>query len=111
MIFTNDYGEAGAINELGRRTGLPEAVSGQNTYWWWGPGNPKATTVVAVLPGPMDISTPAEDLRQFFGSVHVAATLSNPYGIHNQEWAGHVYVCTKPREPWGQLWPKLRHYD
>lgn len=111
VIFTDDYGEAGAINELGRRTGLPEAVSGQNTYWWWGPGNPKATTVVAVLPGPMDLSTPAEYLRQFFGSVRVAATLSNPYGIHNQEWGGHVYVCTKPREPWGQMWPKLRHYD
>ncbi len=59
----------------------------------------------------MDISAPAGYLRQFFGSVGVAATLSNPYGIHNQEWGGHVYVCTEPREPWGHMWPKLRHYD
>ena len=44
-------------------------------------------------------------------SVRVAATLSNPYGIHNQEWGGHVYVCTGPRHPWGQMWPRLRHYD
>jgi 4-amino-4-deoxy-L-arabinose transferase-like glycosyltransferase len=111
VIFTADYGEAGAINELGRRTGLPEAVSGHNTYWWWGPGNPRATTVVAVAPGPVDGTGYAAYLRQFFTSVRVAATLSNPYGIHNQEWGGHVYVCTGPRHPWGQMWPRLRHYD
>ena len=52
VIFTADYSEAGAINELGRDGGLPTAVSGQNTEWWWGPGNPDATTVVAVAPSP-----------------------------------------------------------
>ena len=46
-----------------------------------------------------------------FTSVRVAATLSNPYGIHNRDWGGHVYVCTGPRQPWAQLWPRLRHYD
>jgi hypothetical protein len=50
VIFAGDYGEAGAINELGRGTGLPTAVSGHNSEWWWGPGNPRATTVVAVMP-------------------------------------------------------------
>jgi hypothetical protein len=37
VIFTADYGEAAAINELGRGTGLPTAVRGDNTEWWWGP--------------------------------------------------------------------------
>ncbi len=111
VIFTADYGEAGAINELGSRMGLPAAVSGHNTYWWWGPGNPRATTVVAVAPGPVNVTGYAAYLRQFFTGVRVAATLSNPYGIHNQEWGGHVYVCTGPRHPWAQLWPRLRHYD
>jgi Dolichyl-phosphate-mannose-protein mannosyltransferase len=110
VIFAGDYGEAGAINELGRGTGLPTAVSGDNTEWWWGPGNPHATTVVAVMPGPIDITDPAAYLTQFFTHVRLAATLSNPYGLHNQEWGGHVYVCTGPRHPWAQLWPRLRHY-
>ena len=40
------------------------------------------------------------------------ATLRNPYGIHNQEWGGgHVYLCTGPRHPWGQMWPRLRSYS
>jgi len=110
VIFTGDYGEAGAINELGRGTGLPTAVSGDNTEWWWGPGNPHATTVLAVMPGPMDITDPAAYLAQYFSHVRVAATLSNPYGLHNQEWGGHVYVCTGLRRPWAKLWPRLRHY-
>jgi hypothetical protein len=116
VIFTADYGEAGAINVMDRPDGLPMAVSGHNSYWWWGPGNPHATTVVAVTPGP-DTGAPEDAidygayLGRFFTSVKVAATLSNPYGLHNQEWGGHVYVCTGPRQPWGQVWPRLRHYD
>ena len=111
VIFTSNYGEASAINELGRGTSLPQAVSGHSTYWWWGPGNPHATTVVAVMPGPVDGTGDAAYLRQFFTSVRAVATLSNPYAIRNQEWDGHVYLCTGPRHPWDQMWPRLRHYD
>jgi 4-amino-4-deoxy-L-arabinose transferase-like glycosyltransferase len=106
VIFTSNYGEASAINVLGRGTGLPTAVSGHNTYWWWGPGNPDATTVVAVTEG-----SQTAYLSQFFTSVRAVATLSNPYGLHNQEWHGHVYLCTGLRHPWGQMWPQLRQYS
>jgi 4-amino-4-deoxy-L-arabinose transferase-like glycosyltransferase len=111
VIFTSNYGEASAINMLGQGTGLPQAVSGHNTYWWWGPGNPRATTVLAVMPGPMDGGGDAAYLSKFFTSVRAVATLSNPYGVHNQEWHGHVYLCTGPRHPWGQMWPQLRQYS
>jgi hypothetical protein len=111
VIYASDYGEEGAINELGRGTGLPAAVGGQNTDWWWGPGNPRATTVVVIVPRGQGVAADEAQLREYFTGVRVAATLSNPYGIHNIEWGGHVYVCTGPRQPWGQLWPKLRNYD
>jgi hypothetical protein len=111
VIFTADYGEAGAINELGRRSGLPIAVSGQNNEWFWGPGNPDATTIVAVAPGPLDVSNYGSYISRFFKHVRTAATLSNIAGLHNQEWGGHIYICTGPRRPWGVMWPMLRHYD
>jgi hypothetical protein len=111
VIFTADYGEAGAINELGRGTGLPTAVSDQNSEWWWGPGNPRAATVLAVAPGPEDTTGYAAYLRQFFASVRVVATLSNSAGIRNQEWGGHIYVCTGPRQRWSSMWPRLRQYS
>jgi 4-amino-4-deoxy-L-arabinose transferase-like glycosyltransferase len=110
VIFTVTYGEAGAINELGRGR-LPGAISDQNSEWWWGPGNPHAQTVLAVAPGPLDVTGYGAYLRRYFASVRVLATLSNRAGIHNQEWGGHVYLCGAPREPWGLIWPQLRHYD
>jgi hypothetical protein len=113
VIFTGNYGEAGAINELGRGAGLPTAVSGHNNVWFWGPGNPHATTVVAVQPGPVDETNQEAYayVSQYFRHVHVAATLSNPARIHNQEWGGHVYVCTGLRHPWAATWPHLLQYS
>ena len=109
VIFTGSYSEAAAITELGRGTGLPAAVSAHNTEWWWGPGNPRATTVLDVAPG--GASGAVAYLHRFFTSVHTVATLSNPYSVHNADWGGHVYLCTGPRQPWGSMWPRLRHYD
>jgi hypothetical protein len=67
--------------------------------------------VVAVAPGTDAAPADAAYLRRFFTSVRAVATLSNPYGVHNIEWHGEVYLCTGPRQPWGQMWPRLRHYD
>jgi hypothetical protein len=111
VIFTVDYGEAGAVNELGRNDGLPTAVSGQNNEWLWGPGRPEATTVVAVAPGPVDVTDYADQLRRFFRDVRVVATIRNGSGIHNQEWGGHVYLCRGLKRPWGRTWASLRHDD
>lgn len=110
VIYTQNDGEAGAINQLGRGKDLPTAVSAQNTNWWWGPGNPHATTVLAVVPGPIGGKNLDAPLRERFGSVREVGTLSNPYGIHNKEYGGHIYVCTDPRKPWGELWKSLLHY-
>jgi hypothetical protein len=112
VLYADSYGLAGAINELGRGMGLPAAVSSQNSEWWWGPGNPHATTIVVVTPGPGGGGTGyGAKLARFFTSVRVAATVSNPYGLHNQQWGGHVFICTGLRKPWAQIWPQLRHYD
>jgi hypothetical protein len=111
VIFTSNYGEAGAIDQLGPPDGLPRAVSGHNTFWWWGPGDPSATTVVAVAAGPSNDAGYGAYLRRFFGDVRVAATITNGVGIDNQEEGGHVFICTRPVEPWAAMWPRLRHYD
>ncbi|MEU9362278.1 glycosyltransferase family 39 protein [Streptomyces sp. NPDC048301] len=110
VIFAADYGEAGAVNELARGSGLPTVVSAHNSEWWWGPGDERAETVVAIAPGPSVEPAYAARLHQYFRHVRVAATLSNPEGVHNVEWGGHVYVCTGLRRPWGAVWPELRTY-
>lgn len=110
VIFTSNYGEAGAIKELGGGDGLPIAVSGHNSEWFWGPGSAQATTVVAVFSS----NATTQDVQSFtdqFGHMRLAATIHNRLGVHNQEDGGHVYVCTGPFISWGARWPSLRHYD
>ncbi len=111
VILASNYGEAGALHELGARD-LP-VVSGHNNEWFWGPGRRNVTTVVAVEPGPVDLTAPQASayLKQFFSQCSVAATLRNRYGIHNQEWGGHVYVCTGLHHSWLTMWPQLRQYS
>ncbi|MGM0346672.1 ArnT family glycosyltransferase [Streptomyces sp. Adlamb9] len=110
VIFAADYGEAGAVNELGRDTGLPTAVGSQNTDWWWGPGDAGATTVVAIAPNPRYLPGYEARLRRYFRDVREVATLSDPGGAPNIERGGHVYVCEGPRRAWGEIWPELRTY-
>jgi hypothetical protein len=68
---------------------------------------PPAVAGLVVVVAPGDHAS----LPRFFTSVRPVATLSNPAGIRNQEWDGHVYPCTGPKSPWAQLWPRMRHYN
>jgi hypothetical protein len=110
VIFTNSYNEAGAINELGSRYHLPQAVSGHNNLWWWGPGNPNATTVVAIVNDQDGPTTLSEQLHRDFAHVKLVATITNSAHVHSYEYGAHVYLCTGPVRSWGSLWPSLRHY-
>jgi hypothetical protein len=75
-VVAEDEGEAGAVNLYGRAYGLPRAVSGMNSNWLRGYGDPPPQTVIAVGFKP-------DELNQIFASCQVAAQLSNPYGIVN----------------------------
>lgn len=111
LLLTSDYGEAGAVNELGRSEGLPHAYGDQNSEWWWGPQRAHPRAVVVVAPGPRDVTGFRHYLLGLFRHVKVLATLGNVEGLHNQEWGGHVYLCTGLRRIWSTTWRRLRHYD
>ena len=74
---------------------------------------PAVPETVAEYPGSVDMTSDeaVADLSQYFLHVRVAATISNSAGIHNQDWGGHVYVCTGLKHPWATMWPMLRHYS
>ena len=52
-IYCANYGEAGAVNLYGPRHGLPRAISGINSFWERGYGDPPPETVI-VLGGTRD---------------------------------------------------------
>lgn len=86
IVYTGNYGEAGAIDLWGRSLGLPKAVSGHNTYWFWRPPDRPSATVVAV-------GFPEARLRAWFTDCRLAASLRDERGVPNQEHGATVQIC------------------
>lgn len=106
VIFTSNYGEAGALTTLGRSEGLHNPVgSGHNAYGFWGPPPGSDATVLCV-----GEFTPAY-LHRFWSQVKEIAPLTLPAGLANEETekGAAIYLCQQPHGTWAQLWPSLQH--
>ena len=104
VLFTGDYGAAGAIDLYGARYHLPPAVSGHNTYWWWGPDrSPNDSTTIA-------INLPRLFLKTMFWNVSLVAAVRTPGGVWTEERGDPIYLCTHQRRSWSSVWPSARHY-
>jgi hypothetical protein len=102
-VLTRNYGEAGAIELLGKPMGMPQPISGHMTYWYWGhPSGRSADTIV--------VGYDEATLRQWFGDVQLAATFRSPEGIHNEEDGVSIWVCRDQLADWDTLWPDIRHF-
>ena len=100
VILTNNYGEAGALELLGK--GLPPVYSGHNGFWYWGP--PPADRTVVVHVGDWTRA----DWSPYFTGCRTVARINNGLGIDNQEQGQAVSVCSGLRVPWTAIWPRLR---
>ncbi len=101
VIFTSNYGEAGAVDHYGRALGLPRAYSGHNGYWYWGPPPQTGGPTLAV-------GFSAAELSRYWTSITPAATITNGHGVDNDEEGNVVYLCRGQPRPWAAIWPGLR---
>lgn len=104
VIVTASYGEAGAVDQLGRPLGLPRAYSGHNAYTEWGRPGTVATSVLL-----LGYSDPASAGPQFT-DCQVKAHADNGVGLNNNEQGLPIMLC-RPTTSWTKLWPQLRHYN
>jgi 4-amino-4-deoxy-L-arabinose transferase-like glycosyltransferase len=102
IVFGQNYGEAGAIDVLGRRLGLPGAISGHNSYWMWGPGN-HTGEVVVIIGG-----DPEGNARWFEMIEQVDVTecrFCMPY-----ERGVPIFVARKMKRPLRDNWARLKAF-
>ena len=101
IVFTGNYGEAGALEWYGVRA---KVYSGHNGWGDWGPPPDSALPVVVL--GYED-GSPSVDFR----GCHVVGHEPTVDGADNEEHGLKIYVCAGPRTTWSQEWPRLVHLD
>ena len=104
-ILAGNYGEAGAINLYGRQYGLPEVISGINTYWWRGYG--AQTPGVVILVG-----FSRESAQWLANDVEFAGHVTNPYGVRNEETKDHpdIFVGRGFKKSWPEFWKGFQRF-
>ena len=99
-ILAGNYGEAGAIDYYGPALGLPKAISGHNSYFYWGPRDYSGACVIV-------FGERSDEFIRYFGDVQIAATITNAHAMPVEQ-SLPVYVCRKPIAPLSNLWPRFK---
>jgi len=101
-IFAQDYGQAGAIDFLGRRYGLPQSLSGHQTWFLWGPRGYSGNCLII-------LDDSRENMERLFERVdYVGTSADNPYALEKQI---DVYICRGSKfGTLAQLWPRIKRW-
>ena len=101
-IFAQDYGQAGAIDFLGPKFGLPQSLSGHQTWWLWGPRGYSGNCLIV-------LDDSREKLEELFEHVDfVGTSRDNPYALEREL---PVFICRGAKfGSLAQLWPSLKKW-
>ncbi len=102
-VLTRNYGEAAAVDFFGPKYGLPEAISGHNNYYLWGPKGCSGEVVISV-------GVSLELLEAVFGDVEEADAVRCEYCMPDEN-NFPVYVSRDPKMPFQEAWPTFKHYN
>jgi hypothetical protein len=104
-VIVGNYGEAGAIEILGPRYGLPTPISTTNSAWLRGYPIPPPSTLIVIGFSP-------EAANNAFTSCRLAGHNGNALGIRNEESWDHpdIFVCGAPRLPWPEFWREYQSF-
>ena len=99
VVVAANYGEAGALDLLGR--GLPPLASGHLSYRYWRPDVDPARGVVVGFDEPA--------LARLCSRFEVVARLEIPYGVENEEAGRPVARWAFRGGSLRAVWPQLVH--
>ncbi|MDR5729626.1 MAG: glycosyltransferase family 39 protein [Terriglobia bacterium] len=100
-ILSQFYGDASAIDILGARYGLPNAVSGNQNFWLWGPRGYDGEYVIAV-------GYSRDEIPNVFGSVQQVGQVYSRYATAYENRP--IFLCKDMYPPLRQYWPHLKNW-
>jgi hypothetical protein len=101
-IFANSYGQAGAIDFFGPKYGLPKAISGHQSYWYWGPRGYTGETVIV-------LGSDGRGDREHFATVEAAGRAGHPYSRLDEHF--DIFLCRRLNVSLQTLWPEVKHWN
>ncbi|MEW6363890.1 MAG: glycosyltransferase family 39 protein [Acidobacteriota bacterium] len=104
IILVPSYGQAGAIELLGRGRGLPPVYASQNSYFHWGP--PKGPVDAAIIVGPFT----EETARWLFDEVTLVR-VHDCDGCMKWRDDAPIWIARRPKVLLRDAWPELKHYE
>jgi hypothetical protein len=103
VIFGQNYGQAGAIDYYAEELGLPGAVSGHNSYWYWGPGETRAEVVI-IIGG--DYEDHADECEECIEAARIEHEWARWFEANQSVW-----VCRGFKPDIGEIWPEVRSFN
>jgi hypothetical protein len=102
-IFGQNYGEAGAIDFFGAKMGLPNAISGHQSYYYWGPRGYTGSCIIVM-------GDTYESLAQKFESVEKVGTVYHPLSLPYRHF--DLYLVRRLKGgTLEELWPRLKQWN
>ena len=101
VIWAENYGEAGAVEILGKKYGLPNPVSRHGSFWLWGYGNKDAAVWIS-------LGNEKSSVEYVFKDVELVKIISHKYAI-GEENGIPLYICRNPQidiEKWWKDYEK-----
>ena len=97
FIYCENYGQAGAITIIGKKYGLPEAVSFNESFKYWFPKqfNPDIKSFVYIN------DELGEDVNALFKKVTKIGSITNQ---NAREYGTTVYLCEEPVASFNKFW-------
>ena len=101
-IAAHGFGAAGAIDFFGPKYGLPQAISGHQNYWFWGPGNYTGESLLFA-------GDSEERVRELCRNVDVVGHVYHPYSRGDEHF--DIYWCHPLKWKLQEVWPQAKHFD
>jgi hypothetical protein len=100
-VLAGTYSQAAALNVL-RKEAVPRAVSGNMTYYLWGPDGERGDVLIAY-------GLPRELIERHYRTCTESARIDAPLARPGDSDVP-VYVCHEPLGTMAELWPELRRF-
>ncbi len=97
IIYCENYGQAGAIDIIGKKNGLPEPTSFSDAFRYWIPKSFQ-TEITSMIYINDELG---QDIKDLFADIQKVGQIENPLA---REHGTGVYLCRNPRHSFNAFW-------